>query len=134
MQQQYLLKDESPSHTLKLLIKDQDINAIEEFTNLLSRDEMVHSLFSLSQSDQKLLISYLNPVKAAELIEDIPTSYAADVLEDIKSDQAASIVAEMASDDQVDILQEIENREAEAILDEMEIEDNSSRHIINVIA
>ncbi len=113
-------QQQRPWHALKQLIKDQDIEAIKEFTGSLSRDELLYSLFKLSQSNQKLLISYLAPEKAADLIEDIPTSYAADVLEDIESDQAASIVAEMASDEKVDILQEIEDEEAQAILQEME--------------
>jgi magnesium transporter len=111
---------ESPWHNLKQFIKDKNIKAIEEFINTLSKDEMLHTLFKLSQSDQKLLISLLTPVKAADLLEDIPKSYAADVLEDMDSEQAASIVTELASDEQVDILQEIEEKEAEAILDEME--------------
>ena len=120
MKQNNSVQQEDPWNTLKYLIKHGNIAAIEEFTNSLSRDEMVHTLFILSQSDQELLISYLDPVKAADLIDDIPTSYAANVLENIESDQAASIVSEMASDEQVDLLQGINDKETEAILNEME--------------
>jgi magnesium transporter len=131
MEQNNLSQKDTPWHILKQLIKDGNVDAIEEFTNSVSRDEMLHTLFILSQSEQKLLISYLDPAKAADLIDDIPTSYAADVLENITSDQAASIVSEMASDEQVDILQEIENEEAEAILNEMEVKEaNELRTLI----
>lgn len=120
MEDNKLIQNDTPWLTLKQLIKDENIEAIEEFTNSVSRDEMLHTLFILSQSDQKLLISLLDPIKAADLIDDIPTSYAANVLESIDSDQAASIVSEMDSDEQVDILQEIDGKEAEAILNKME--------------
>jgi predicted component of type VI protein secretion system len=50
-------KIESPWRALKQLIKDEDIPAIREFTDALSRDEMLHTLFKLSQTHQKLLFS-----------------------------------------------------------------------------
>jgi magnesium transporter len=126
------VNDEKPWDILKKFLNDKEFDLLTEYTDSLPRDEMIHALFKLSQSDQELLISSIDPVKAAELIEDIPNFYAADVLEHIEPIQAASIVNELASDDRVDILKEIEDDEAEKILDEMQEEDaDGLRSLIN---
>jgi magnesium transporter len=132
MENNYLVNEEKPWYVLKTLIDDNDFESLKEFTDSLPRDEMIHALFKLSQSDQELLISNLDPAKAAELIEDIPKSYAADVLEHIQPFQAASIVSALQSDERVDILKEIEDDEAEKILEEMQEEEaNKVRRLIN---
>ena len=46
--------NETPWNTLKQLIKDENIQAVKDFTDSLSRDELLHALFILSQSEQKL--------------------------------------------------------------------------------
>lgn len=116
-------KKMKPWQVLKQIVDSNSFDSLDDFTGSLSRDELIHALFKLSQSDQEMLISNLSPSNAAELIEDIPISYAADVLEHIQPSQAASIVTELASDERVDLLKEIEDEEAEKILGQMEKDD-----------
>jgi magnesium transporter len=113
------VKDEKPWDILKKLLNQKEFELLTGYTYSLPRDEMIHALFKLSQSDQELLITNIDPAKAAELIEDIPNFYAADALEHIEPVQAASIVNELASDDRVDILKEIEEGFATMMLSKL---------------
>ena len=109
--------------TLSDLIETNDSAALELYTDSISSSEMVHALFKLSAQEQQKLFACLSPLKAAELIEELPESYAADVLEEIQPQQAASIFSEMASDDRVNILQKFDEDDAEEILNLMDEED-----------
>ena len=115
--------DEKPWLELSRLIAEQDAEALDSFTDSLSSDEMIHTLFQLTPPEQHQLMALLLPIKAAELIEGLPNSYAADVLENIEPEQAALIIAEMASDERANIVQEIEKDDAEDILNFMEDDD-----------
>jgi magnesium transporter len=117
------LKLQNSWEELTEIIATNDAEAIEQFIDSLSSNEMIHTLFRLSSSDQQKLVSFLTPEKAAELIEEVPPSYAAEVIEKLEPGQAASIVSEMSSDEQANILQSIHSTEAEEILNHMDEEE-----------
>jgi len=109
--------------TLSRFILSEDFEAVEAFTDSLTNNEMVHTLFRLSPIEQQVLVKRLAPHKAAELIEEVPKSYAAEVIENLEPEEAASIVSKMSSDEQANILQNIHSSEAEDILSHMDEEE-----------
>jgi magnesium transporter len=117
------LKLKKDWEVLSEIISTNDAAAVEQYIDSLSSNEMIHTLFRLSNSEQQKLVTFLTPEKAAELIEEVPQSYAVEVIESMDPGQAASIVSEMSSDEQANILQSIHSDEAEEILSHMDEEE-----------
>lgn len=94
--------------------------------------DLLHTVLTLSDEDQRSLLSALTPSRAASLVEELPDSHAAELIEEMRADEAASIVEELASDHRVDLLGELDDEDAQAIIAELDEEDaNEVRELIS---
>jgi magnesium transporter len=96
---------------------------LESLLDSMSPVELLHAAFHLTADEQRTLLSVISPVRAADLIGEMPGSHAAGLIEDMPVPQVASIVEEMASDLRVDVLAEMDKQDADAILEQLEEED-----------
>jgi len=114
---------ESRSEISRMLAETEGAGEIEAFLDDLGAAESLHTVFSLSEKDQRALLSALTPTRAASLVEEFPDGHAADLIEDMPVESAAPIVEELASDHRVDVLAELDTADAEAIIAELDEED-----------
>jgi magnesium transporter len=121
----------SPWQRLRELLAESDANALVEYLNSLSSDDIVRAVFRLTADEQAALITVLPPESAAELLDDVPESHAAELLDDIPPGEAASIIGELDSDLAADVLGELDADDLEEILEQMDPQDaNEARRLI----
>lgn len=113
------------SQIKRMLTEGVSPDEIQTYLDDLGATESLHTVFSLSERDQRALLSALAPDRAASLVEELPDGHAADLIEDMPPKDAAPIVEELASDHRVDVLSELTSEDAEAILAELDEEDAS---------
>jgi len=118
-------EERSWSQIRRMLAEDVPPDKIQAYLDDLGATESLHAVFSLTENDQRALLSALTPGRAASLVEDLPDGHAADLIEDMPPEDAAPIVGELASDHRVDVLSELGSAEAEAIIAELDEEDAS---------
>lgn len=107
----------------QLLGSEHSSTAIEEKLEQYEPAELLHAVFQLSQEDQRKLLSTMSVGRAADLVEEFPSSLGADLIEEMPAQEAAPILEEMASDLRVDVLSEMDSEDTEAILEHLEEED-----------
>jgi magnesium transporter len=113
------------SEIKRMLAEEVPPGEIQTYLDNLGTTESLHSVFSLTETDQRALLSALTPERAASLVEELPHGHAADLIEDMPPEHAAPIVEELASDLRVDVLSELDREDAEAIIAELDEEDAS---------
>jgi len=96
---------------------------IEDYLDRLDSAELLHTVFALSQDDQRALLSLLSPPKAASLIEDLPDTHTANLIGEMPAKDAGPIIEELSSDHRVDVLAELDLEDAEAIIEQLDEED-----------
>ena len=109
----------------RMLAENGPASALEAFLDNLGATDALHVVFSLSEDEQRKLLSSLTPDRAAALVEDLPDGHVADLIEDMAPEDAAPIVEELASDHRVDVLSELDSADANAIIAELDEEDAS---------
>lgn len=105
------------------LIKTGSNAELEKLFEECDAREASYAIAHLSLNERVRLMDLLSPELAAEVLEEIPTSYASDIVSELEVDQAVSIVNEMDSDEQADLLMDLHEDEAEAILAGMDFQD-----------
>ncbi len=118
-------KEDTREQIRSLLSPDSSPAALESLLDSTDQGELVHALFTLSEDEQRTLLSTVSAERAAELIEDLPEGHVADLIEEMPAREAAPIVEEMASDQRVDVLAEMDVEDAEEILQHLDSEDAS---------
>ncbi len=115
-----LLESDSPPQELD--------RQLEQFDSA----ELLHAVFQLTEVEQRRLLSAVSAEKAAQLVEELPSSHGADLIEEMAAQDAAPIVEGMASNYRVDLLAEMDQQDTEAIFEYLEEED--VREIRDLIA
>lgn len=110
---------EKPWEKLLAHIESGNSGPLLDFLNSMNPMDTALAISRLRIEDQGRLFSMLNPVDAAEVIEDIPDTQAADVIEELSPEQAAAILEELDSDHIADLLGELDEDDAQAIINEM---------------
>ncbi|MEJ2258403.1 MAG: magnesium transporter [Woeseiaceae bacterium] len=96
---------------------------LEALLDSLDAEEQLHTIYLLSEDNQRALLALLPPERSAALLEIVPDAHAADLIEDMPTQDAAPIVEELASNHRVDVLAELDHDDAEAIIAELDEED-----------
>ena len=96
---------------------------IELLLDALDIEEQLHTIYLLSEEQQRTLLATLPPERSAALLEVVPDAHAADLIEDMAAQDSAPIVEELASDHRVDVLAELDDEDAQAIIAELDEED-----------
>ena len=107
----------------QLLESELSSAALEEKLEYFEPAELLHAVFHLTQEDQRKLLSAMSVGRAANLVEEFPSSLGADLIEEMPAQDAAPILGEMSSDLRVDLLSEMDSEDTEAILEHLEEED-----------
>ncbi len=119
------LKDKPWARINAMLESAESAQEIAAYLDSMQPADILHAVFSLSPGNQRVLLSRLDPERAASLVEDLPDSHVADLIEDMPAVEAAPIVEEMASDHRVDVLAALDTDNAEAIIAELDDEEAS---------
>jgi len=106
-----------------LLDPDQSPVALEKELEYFEPADLLRAVFQLTQEEQRKLLSAMSVERAADLVEEFPSSHGADLIEEMSAQDAAPILEEMSSDLRVDILSEMDSEDTEAILEYLEEED-----------
>jgi len=112
-----------PWERLLELVEAGDSTQLLDFLNSINPMDTALAISRLRMEEQGRLFSMLNPVDAAEVIEDISDTQAADLIEELSAEQAAAILGELDSDHVADLLGELDDEDAQAIIDEMDPEE-----------
>jgi len=112
-----------PWERLLELVEAGDSTQLLDFLNSINPMDTALAISRLRMEEQGRLFSMLNPVDAAEVIEDISDTQAADLIEELSPEQAAAILGELDSDHVADLLGELDDEDAQAIIDEMDPEE-----------
>ncbi len=112
-----------PWERLLELVEAGDSTQLLDFLNSINPMDTALAISRLRMEEQGRLLSMLNPVDAAEVIEDISDTQAADLIEELSPEQAAAILGELDSDHVADLLGELDDEDAQAIIDEMDPEE-----------
>ena len=112
-----------PWERLLELVEAGDSTQLLDFLNSINPMDTALAISRLRMEEQGRLFSMLNPVDAAEVIEDISDTQAADLIEELSTEQAAAILGELDSDHVADLLGELDDEDAQAIIDEMDPEE-----------
>ncbi len=112
--------DEKHWLTIRTLLQNNELAKLETHIGALSPEDLIRSVFRLSDDEQKTLLTVLSPSSAADLIDELPESQVVEILDDMPAEDAAQIVESVASDVQADILGSMDRDDAQAILEEME--------------
>jgi magnesium transporter len=112
-----------PWEQLSELLETDDPKQIIAFLDSINPADTALSVSRLSASEQKHLLTLLEPEDAAEVIEDISDTQAADLIEDLLPAQAAAILEELDSDHIADLLSELDDDNANAIIEQMDPEE-----------
>jgi magnesium transporter len=106
-----------------LLERGASQEELEALLDSLDAEEQLHTIYLLSEDNQRTLLALLPPERSAALLEVVPDAHAADLIEDMPTQDAAPIVEELASNHRVDVLAELDQDNAEAIIAELDEED-----------
>jgi len=109
----------------RMLADDWPAAELEVGLDKLDPSDLLHAVLTLSDEDQRNLLSAMSPVRAASLCDELPDNHVADLIEDMPVAEVASIVEELPSDSRVDVLAELDNEDAEAIIAALDEEDAS---------
>ncbi len=104
---------------LEKLVGESDAEHVEAFLDALPEGETALAVSRLSEEDQTLLLTTINPEEAADLVEQMSDAQAVEMIERLEPGAAAAIVDELPSDEQADLLGDLDLADAEAILEQM---------------
>ena len=116
-------KLKKPWEQLSELVRTDDPEQINDFLNSINPADTALAVSRLTATEQSRLLTLLEPIDAAEVIEDISDTQAADLIEDLPPEQAAAILEELDSDHIADLLGELDEEDAQAIIDQMDPEE-----------
>jgi magnesium transporter len=111
--------DTRPWETFEALIDASDARGLQETLDELGPAATALAVSRLGQEHQSSLLTLLEPVMAADLIEEISEAQAADMIEELTPELAAAIVDQLDSDVQADLLGRLDDDDAQAILEKM---------------
>ncbi|NNJ64118.1 MAG: magnesium transporter [Xanthomonadales bacterium] len=115
-----------------LLQTDRPHEALDRQLARFDSADLLHAVFQLSPEEQRKLLTAVSAERAAQFVEEFPSSHGADLIEEMAASQAAPILEEMASNVRVDLLSELDKEDTEAILEHLEEQD--AREIRELIA
>ena len=101
-------------------VQQRDASAIEAALEAMTASEAVRAFLQLDEDDRTAVLELIDPVVAADLVEEIPTEQAAEIVEQLDEGRAAEIIEEMDAADGADILQDLDAADAESILERMD--------------
>jgi len=110
---------EKPWDLMVRLLNEGDVEALQQFVDLLPEGDLVFAVSHMDEEDQIRLLEALPPELAARILDEVPHIQAAEWLDDIDPTAAAAIIGELPSDEQADLIGDLEDEDAEAILDEL---------------
>ncbi len=110
---------ERPWEKLLEHVESGDSRRLLDFLDSMNPMDTALAISRLRIEDQGRLFSMLNPVDAAEVIEDITDTQAVDLIEELSPGHAAAILGELDSDHVADLLGELDDEDVQAIIDEM---------------
>ena len=106
-----------PWERLLELVEAGDSTQLLDFLNSINPMDTALAISRLRMEEQGRLFSMLNPVDAAEVIEDISDTQAADLIEELSPEQAAAILGELDSDHVADLLGELDDEDVQPYFD-----------------
>ena len=112
-------EEQRPWKELERLVEEPDAQRMEAFLDALPDGEAALAVSRLSEEDQTLLLTTLDPEEAADLVEQMPDAQAVEMIERLEPAAAAAIVDELPSDEQADLLNDLDRADAEAIIEKM---------------
>ncbi len=110
---------ERPWEKLLEHVESGDSRRLLDFLDSMNPMDTALAISRMRIEDQGRLFSMLNPVDAAEVIEDITDTQAVDLIEELSPGHAAAILGELDSDHVADLLGELDDEDVQAIIDEM---------------
>lgn len=108
---------------LRTILDAGDAATLGSFLDSLGPAETARAISRLERDEQSRLLTLLDPVVAAEVIEEVSATQAVELIEELPPERAAAIVDELQSDHQADLLGELDDEDAHAILREMSPEE-----------
>ncbi|MCO6453684.1 MAG: magnesium transporter [Pirellulaceae bacterium] len=124
-------EDAAPWQELASLVENGETSGLQQFVGELPASELALTMSRLTAEQQSAVVTALEPIDAASLVEQLPHAQALELIERLEPETAAAILEELPSNEQADLIGEMDDVDAEAILRRMDPSDAESARALS---